>query len=98
MANTPSMNHHVNDHGHILSNDTIHKIEEKLQNLEETDSTQIIILTITQLENETIEQFAYRIFQYYKIGHKNKDNGVLICVSKNDRALRIEWQRSKKAN
>lgn len=92
-AATPAVTHFVNDHAHVLSEPTTQKLEKKLQELNTKDSSQVIILTISQLENETIEDFAHRIFNHYKIGQKNKDNGVLICLSKNDRTIRIEVGR-----
>ena len=89
-AFTPSISHFVNDHAHVLSHHEVQKLEKKLQRLEASDSTQVVILTIPNLDNETIEQFTQRMFRSYKIGQKNKNNGVLICLAKQDRMVRIE--------
>ena len=85
-----SISQFVNDHAGVLSREVTQRLEEKLKQVEETESTQIVVLTVTRLENETIEDFACRTFNQYKIGQKDKDNGILICISKDDRAVRIE--------
>ncbi|MEX5487026.1 TPM domain-containing protein [Proteus mirabilis] len=39
---------------------------------------------------ETIESFAFRVFNQWKIGRKGKDNGLLLVVAINDRNVRFE--------
>jgi uncharacterized protein len=39
---------------------------------------------------ETIEQYALRVAEQWKIGRKKIDDGAILVVAKNDRALRIE--------
>jgi TPM domain len=51
---------------------------------------QLQILVVRSLEGENIEGFAVRVFEQWKLGEKDKDNGVLIVVSKEDRRMRIE--------
>ncbi len=51
---------------------------------------QLQILVVRSLEGEDIEGFAVRVFEQWKLGEKDKDNGVLIVVSKEDRRMRIE--------
>jgi len=89
-AATPTVDRFVNDHAAVLTQSETRQLEQKLKGLEKSDSTQIVILTIPKLQNETIEDFAYRVFNQYGIGQKNKDNGVLICLAKEDRKIRIE--------
>ena len=42
------------------------------------------------LDGESIEDFATRVFDAWKLGQKGKDNGVLVIVAPNDRRMRIE--------
>lgn len=42
------------------------------------------------LDGDTIENFAVRLFEQWKIGKKGKDNGVLLLIAINERKLRIE--------
>jgi uncharacterized protein len=39
---------------------------------------------------EAIEQYALRVAEQWKIGRKKVDDGAILVVAKNDRALRIE--------
>ena len=53
-------------------------------------TNQLVILTINDLGNETIEQYANGAFNQNRLGQEGKDNGILILFSKNDREVRIE--------
>jgi uncharacterized protein len=39
---------------------------------------------------ETIEQYALRVAEAWKIGQKGKDNGAVFLIAKNDKQMRIE--------
>ncbi len=69
------------------------QLENELKNFEQTDSTQIVIVTINSLEGDSIEDFSIRVAESWKIGQKGKDNGAILLVSKNDRKTRIEVGR-----
>ena len=51
------------------------------------------MLTIPSLEGEVLEQFSIKVAEEWKIGQKNKDNGAILLISKNDRKIRIEVGR-----
>lgn len=89
-TNVPDLRGRVNDYADILSPDTETRLEAVLQELEQTDSTQIVVLTIPSLQGDGIEDFSMRAAEAWKIGQKNLDNGALLVISKNDRKLRIE--------
>jgi len=89
-SNIPFLYSRVNDYAEILSGETKIKLEKKLENFEKETSNQIAILTIPSLEGEDIESYANKVFNYWKLGQKRKDNGVLLVISVNDRKLRIE--------
>ena len=86
----PDLKGRVNDYGNILSSSTEQQLDAVLSNLERTDSTQIVVLTIKSLEGDSLEDFSIRVAEKWKIGQKDKDNGAILIVSKNDRKLRIE--------
>ena len=48
------------------------------------------MLTVKSLDGESVEDFAVRVFEAWKLGQKGKDNGVLVIVAPNDRRMRIE--------
>jgi uncharacterized protein len=62
-----------------------------LLELEQKTTAQMVILTITSLEGESIEDLSLRIaHDKWKLGQKGKDNGVLLLVSLQDRKYRFE--------
>ncbi len=51
---------------------------------------QITILTIPDLQGFPIEDFSIRVAEKWQLGSKEKDNGLLIVISKAERQMRIE--------
>jgi uncharacterized protein len=89
-ATVPALSGRVNDYASMISPQTRAIIDAKLRALEQSDSTQVAILTVPSLEGEPIEDYSIKVVEAWKIGRKGKDNGVLLIVSKNDRKIRIE--------
>ena len=89
----PRLQGYVNDYAGMISPPAKSKIEEGLRAFEQSDSTQIVILTIPSLEGENIEEFGIKVAETWKIGQQVKDNGVLFIVSKQERKIRIEVGR-----
>lgn len=81
---------HIVDQAGILDASTESMLEATLQQEEDSTSNQIVVLTIASLNDETIEEFALRAFETYKLGQEKKDNGVLLLVAPNDKKVRIE--------
>lgn len=63
---------------------------QKLQAFEATKGSQIAVLLVQTTQPETIEQYALRVAENWKIGRKNTDDGAILVVALQDRALRIE--------
>jgi uncharacterized protein len=89
----PKLQGYVNDYANMISPQAKAQLENELKNFEQTDSTQIVILTVPSLEGEVIEDFDIKVAEVWKIGQKGKDNGVIFVVSKQDRKMRIEVGR-----
>jgi len=86
----PTLNSYVTDNAGLLTNDQKNKLEEELKNLDTQTTNQIVILTINNLDGDTIENFSIEVAEKNKIGTNEKDNGVLLLISKEDRKVRIE--------
>lgn len=89
----PVLQGYINDYANMMSQQTKAQLEVELKSFENTDSTQIVILTIPSLEGETIEDFGIKVADTWKIGQKNKDNGIIFIVAKQERKIRIEVGR-----
>jgi uncharacterized protein len=80
----------VHDEAKVLSAETIAQIESQLKIHEDSTSNQIAILIIPSLAGEAIEDYSLRVAVKWKLGKKDKDNGVLLLVATDDRKMRIE--------
>ena len=77
----PSYEFFVNDQANILSSSTEEYIISKSAELERVDGTQIVVVTVKNLEGSSIEQYANELFESYGIGDKDKNNGLLLILS-----------------
>lgn len=81
----------VHDEAHILSEGTKQQIEMMLKTERDSTSNQIAVLIIPSLEGEILEEYALKVaHEEWKLGDKQKDNGVLLLIVTNDRKMRIE--------
>ncbi|HHS12576.1 MAG TPA: TPM domain-containing protein, partial [bacterium] len=86
----PYLTGRVTDTARILSRETIQSLTETLKVHEERTGNQIAVLTISTLEGESIEDYAVKVFDAWKLGQEGEDNGLLILVVPDDRRMRIE--------
>ena len=66
------------------------RLDAKLAAFERQKGAQIAVLIVASVGSETIEQYALRVAEAWKLGRKSVDDGALLLVAKNDRKLRIE--------
>lgn len=92
-ASIPAPAGYVSDYGNMISSSMEAKLNAALRAFEESDSTQIVILTVPSLEGEPVEDYSIKVAEAWKIGQKTKGNGVLFLVSREDRKMRIEVGR-----
>jgi uncharacterized protein len=89
-ADVPYLTGRVVDNAEILKPATRDQIATVLKAHEDKTSNQIAVLTLPTLDGESVEGYATRVFEAWKLGQKGKDNGVLVVVVPNDRKMRIE--------
>ena len=65
-------------------------LEQTLQTFEARKGSQLAVLIVATTAPETIEQYAVRVAEQWKLGRKKVDDGAILVVAKNDRAVRIE--------
>ncbi len=83
-------NQRVHDEAKVLSQQTIDNLEHTLKVFEDSTSNQMAILIVPSLDGEIIEQYAIRVAEKWKLGTKDKDNGIVMLIAINDRKMRIE--------
>ena len=89
----PPLRGYVNDYANMMSSQTRAKVEGELKALEQSDSTQLVVLTIPSLQGEALEDFSIKVAETWKIGQKGKDNGIILLVASQERKIRIEVGR-----
>ena len=89
-VDVPYLSGRVVDDAEILKSATRAAIADKLKAHEQKTTDQIVVLTVPTTGDDSIEQYATRVFDSWKLGQKGKDNGVLLVVAPKDRKLRIE--------
>ena len=77
------------DYAKVLNPEEAQLLEEKLVRYSDTTTTQIVCITIDDLQGEDISQLATRWAHTWGVGDKVKDNGILILLAKNDRKIQI---------
>lgn len=65
-------------------------LEQSLRAFAAQKGSQLAVLMVPSTAPETIEQYSIRVVESWKLGRKGVDDGVLLLVSTDDRALRIE--------
>ncbi|WP_248679737.1 TPM domain-containing protein [Sinimarinibacterium sp. CAU 1509] len=80
----------VTDLTGTLSPEQQRSLSDRLAALEAAKGSQLAVLMVPTTQPETVEQYALRVAERWKLGRKGVDDGVLLLIAKNDRALRIE--------
>ncbi|MDT3706204.1 MAG: YgcG family protein [Thiobacillus sp.] len=86
----PPLSGRVTDQTATLSAAQQTALEQTLQAFEARKGSQFAILIVPTTAPETIEQYALRVAEQWKLGRKKVDDGAILVVAKDDRTLRIE--------
>lgn len=81
----------VTDSAQILKPETEAQLNQMISQLEATKGAEIAVVTVPETKPAaTPKVFATELFNYWHIGKKGRDNGVLFLISKGDRRVEIE--------
>lgn len=92
----PALTGRVVDDANILSPDTEAAIGLRFADWEAESSDQLVLVTIADLQGYEIEDYGYRLGRAWGIGQDEGtdglglDNGALLIIAPNERALRVE--------
>ncbi|MCK9200511.1 MAG: YgcG family protein [Gallionella sp.] len=86
----PALSARVTDLTSTLDAQQLQSLESKLAAFEAKKGAQVAVLLLPTTQPETIEQYGIRVAEAWKLGRKGVDDGVLLLVAKEDRAMRIE--------
>lgn len=81
----------VRDDTATLSQTDIADLNQKIKTYQDTSSNQIGVLIVPKIpEGDYLENYSLQVARSWGIGQKDKNNGVLLLVAKDDRLVRIE--------
>jgi len=86
----PSLEHRVTDLTNTLNQTQKTALEQTLAEFEARKGAQIAVLIVPTTQPETIDQYAVRVEEQWKLGRKGVDDSVLLVVALQDRKLRLE--------
>lgn len=81
---------YVNDFAGIVNQETKKIINGLAYELQQKSGAQLAVVTVKSLDGTSVEDYAWKLFEKWGIGAKDKDTGVLLLVAPNERKLRIE--------
>ncbi len=80
----------VNDYAGLLSDTAKIGLSQTLSQFEQETSNQVVVAIFQSLEGGSLEDFSIKLAEKWKPGQKDRDNGVILLIFKEDRAVRIE--------
>jgi len=90
LAPIPALTAPVTDLTHTLTPEQTATLDQELRDFAVRKGSQIAILIVPTTAPEAIEAYSIRVVDAWKLGRKTQDDGVLLLVAKDDRAMRIE--------
>ncbi len=87
---TPTDDFYINDYANILSDDVEQYILSRSVDLESKTGAQIVVVTVNNLEEISLEDYATKLFREFEIGDSVENNGLLLLLSLEEREFRVE--------
>jgi len=79
----------VNDYANLFSASEVSGLDQKLNEFEYSNSTQIFVVTIDKNDGYPASMLAPMIGEAWGVGQKGKDNGIVVLVDMQDRDVFI---------
>ena len=86
----PTQDIYLVDDANMVEPEDREKILAMGRDLDRATKAQVVVVTMTSLGSDSIENYANRLFRKWGIGDRTKNNGVLLLIAKEDRKFRIE--------
>lgn len=86
----PSYDFYVYDGANIIDSDVESYIINVNKELYKKTGAQVVVATVNSLDNIDINSYATSLYEKWKIGSREYDNGILLLIAPNDRNLWIE--------
>lgn len=86
----PTITKFATDLTGTLSQSELDDLNRTLSIYQDSTSNQVVFLMISSLNEKPIEEYALEVSRKNSIGQKERNNGILFIVAKDDKQMRIE--------
>ncbi|MEO6006152.1 MAG: TPM domain-containing protein [Opitutus sp.] len=87
----PAPRDHFNDYAGMVAPDFARQLNDELTQFERETSNQVVVALYPKMQsNSSIEDYAVRVAQAWGVGQKDRKNGAVMFVFKDDRAIFIQ--------
>ncbi|MBK5510764.1 TPM domain-containing protein [Pseudomonas sp. TH15] len=86
----PPLTGRVVDDAQLIEPAVREQLTQQLQAHEAATGEQLVVVTLPDLQGTDIADFGYQLGRAWGIGQKDKNNGALLIVARDERKLRIE--------
>lgn len=80
----------VNDFANMISDDVEKSLESTLVQYKQKTTNEIAVVTVKTIGDQSVEDYTIRLAEKWKVGKKDKDNGVIILIAEKEKKIRIE--------
>jgi uncharacterized protein len=80
----------VNDFAHVMTADQIDALERKLVAYNDSTTSDIVVVTVPDIGNSTVEDYALQILRTWGVGDKKNNNGIVILADIKDHQVSIQ--------
>lgn len=81
---------YISDPDHLLKEETVQRMNQEIYLLEGITTDQVAVVVLGSIGSASPKDFANRLFNRFRVGQKNKDNGLLILLVMNSRRVEFE--------
>jgi uncharacterized protein len=82
---------HFNDYAGLVTPSLAHRLDAELDQFERDTSNQILVAILRRLpDGAAVEDFTVRTFHAWKVGQKDRNNGVVLFIFKENRKVYIQ--------
>lgn len=86
----PELRQQVTDITGTLSTSEQLSLTQQLQDITQKTRAQVAVLIVPSTGDDSIEQYATRVFDNWRLGDAKRNDGILIIVAWSDRTVRIQ--------
>ncbi len=86
----PELTGRVVDNAQMIEAPVREALDQQLLAHEQATGEQVVVVTLPNLQGTGIEDYGYQLGRLWRIGQRERNNGALLIVARDERKVRIE--------